>query len=443
MENRFHEGIIGIVINKKNKYSWASIIGALESEDIFNKYKLNLISGDNFFSIVEKIDLDKSQDKFILLSLNSIDADQIINDLKEYKKGSPRHDKTENTPFIIAGGPHASARPLQLLNAGIDLVIINEGERAIIEFFHQYFLSGKNQVDFRRIPNSCFRTSKNRGAIMVRSKNSSPVILDDYPAFAARHRLFRPIEISRGCPHGCYFCQTSKIFGYKMRHRSVENIIKWTRKAVSLKYDKLWMTTPNALAYGSKTGLEPNIALIEKLLKELTAIPGLNQVFFGTFPSEIRPEFVSDEIMDAITPYVSNKRFIIGAQTASQRMLDLNHSGHTADDIWNAVDIITSRGFRVDVDMIFGLPGENQDDKIQNMNFIREAIKNPSVKIHSHVFMPLPGTPFENQKTGYIDPELERFLDYHASKGRLYGSHHHQIKHAKALYDKTINNDKV
>ena len=64
--------------------------------------------------------------------------------------------------------------------------------------------------------------------------------------------------------------------------------------------------SPNAFSYGSINGRKPNIRAIEELLEGIRGIIGpKGRIFFGTFPSEVRPEFVSEDILEVIKKYVN------------------------------------------------------------------------------------------------------------------------------------------
>ncbi len=39
-----------------------------------------------------------------------------------------------------------------------------------------------------------------------------------------------------------------------MRHASIESIVKWTDRAVKIRYKRVWFATSNAFAYGSPNG---------------------------------------------------------------------------------------------------------------------------------------------------------------------------------------------
>ena len=57
----------------------------------------------------------------------------------------------------------------------------------------------------------------------------SPVDLNKFSPFSLNSDRLSPIEISRGCPHTCRFCQTSFLFGTRMRHRDIDRILKYIR----------------------------------------------------------------------------------------------------------------------------------------------------------------------------------------------------------------------
>ena len=112
------------------------------------------------------------------------------------------------------------------------------------------------------------------------------VNLNLYPAFSGMRGY---VEISRGCPFSCGYCQTPQIFGHCMRHRSIDEVARYANR-----YGQARFVSPNAFAYGSD-GIRPRWDKIEHLLRTL-----LHEIYFGTFPSEVRPEFVCDELLSLL-----------------------------------------------------------------------------------------------------------------------------------------------
>ncbi len=429
-------GHVYIMYGNQNKYSWSSLVGALESRNTFKACNLELVVfRGTVDDILAKVN-DFPEDRFfVMFSGSSFYARSILQDVKILAEFKKTRD-TRSRLITIVGGPHATAKPSEFIAAGADFVFIQEGEEAITDFFTEFHeqpeqILASDGFTPRNTPNCYFKRDKRDAGTIT--KIAPTIDLDQYPPFAETNRLFRPIEISRGCPHGCKYCQTSNLFGREMRHRSIENIVKWTRRAVELKYDKLWVTTPNAFAYGSKGGIHAQPGKIETLLRELHGIEGLDKIFFGSFPSEVRPEFVTNEIMDIISPYIANKNIVVGVQSASPRILKHANRGHTIDDVWNAIDVITSRGFLIDLDMIFGLPTEGMEDVQYTIDFIKEVMRNPLTRIHGHAFMPLPGTAFESEKPGEIAREVMKIIGHYAKEKRVYGAHFHQVYRARRI----------
>ncbi|MHA1840089.1 MAG: TIGR04013 family B12-binding domain/radical SAM domain-containing protein, partial [Candidatus Ranarchaeia archaeon] len=253
-----------------------------------------------------------------------------------------------------------------------------------------------------------------------------------YPPFAPRHALFGPFEISRGCPGSCKYCQVTPLFGNRMRHRSVDRLLIAAKQAVTMRYQRLWFLSPNAFAYGSRDGVSPNPNETSKLLESLSEIPGLSQIYFGTFPSEVRPDSVTMEMLEIVKQYAANSHIVIGAQTGSNRLLKHIGRGHSVEDILNAVSLLTDAGLTGDFDFIFGLPTENHEDQLNTIDLIQSIVK-AGHRIHAHAFLPLPGTIFEKEQPGHVDPLTRRLLGNLTRKKQAYGSWSHQIYLAEQL----------
>ena len=141
-----------------------------------------------------------------------------------------------------------------------------------------------------------------------------------------------PIEITRGCPYSCKFCCTPFLTGGRVRHRSIESVVEWLQRAVEMSgFKRTWFLSPNALSYGGH-GRTVESDRIESLLKAVTSVKGLEEVFFGSFPSEVRPEFVSTPILEMMKGYVANKTLQIGLQSGSNRILKIINRHHTVED---------------------------------------------------------------------------------------------------------------
>jgi radical SAM superfamily enzyme YgiQ (UPF0313 family) len=82
--------------------------------------------------------------------------------------------------------------------------------------------------------------------------------------------------------------------------------------------------------------------------------------------------------------------------------------------------------------MIFGMPGEDQQDVTDSLDLARE-LADLGARIHAHTFMPLPGTPWRDAPPGDVDPETIREVDRLSRRGALYGHWQKQRDHAARL----------
>lgn len=324
----------------------------------------------------------------------------------------------------VAGGVHASAEPEGTLRAGFDLAAVGEGEQ-LIQDLVLALADGAPLADVGGI------ASLADGALRKNGR-ADRVVLDDYPPFGPEHGRFGPIEITRGCIYACRFCQTPYFAGANFRHRSVENVREWARYLVKRGFRDYRFLTPTSMSYGTQTP-EPDLGAIEALLAGVREDIGPDRkLWFGTFPSEVRPEHVSPEGLRLLKRYVTNRSLIVGGQSGSDRVLEHSARGHGSEIVERAVALCLEHGFVPHVDYLFGMPGETPEDvdaTLAQMDRLVEA----GAKVHGHTFMPLPGTPFRRAAPGALTPEVRLRLKNLASQGSLYGQWEQQEQTAREI----------
>jgi len=294
--------------------------------------------------------------------------------------------------ITVVGGPHATAFYKEVATYA-DYVVVGEGEYTLPRLLAE-LEAGRDG----HIPG-------------IAAKNwyepaQSSVRLDAYPPFSEVQGY---VEISRGCPFACGYCQTPQIFGHCMRHRSIDEITRYANQ-----YGQARFVTPNAFAYGSD-GIHPRFDKIRSLLSNLDY-----EIFFGTFPSEVRPEFVCEESLAIITDYCTNTKLHFGAQSGSNTVLSRLHRGHTIADAIRAAELCHDAGITPIVDFIVGFPDETNDEQQETVAAIQEVAR--IGKIHVHRFIPLPGTPLAGTRARSLLSETEKVCGDLALGGKLTGS---------------------
>jgi B12-binding domain/radical SAM domain protein len=324
----------------------------------------------------------------------------------------------------VAGGVHATAEPLATLRSGFDLVALGEGERTLIELWLA-LVEGRDPLSVRGL-------GRLEGQELRSSGRGEPVELDAYPAFNLRDRKFNAIEITRGCIYACAFCQTPFMFKARFRHRSIENVREHVALMRRERLRYVRFVTPTSLSYGAD-GAEPNLPAVEALLAACReAIGAEGKLFFGTFPSEIRPEHVSPDALRVLKRWVDNDNLVIGGQSGSQRVLDRTRRDHSVEDVVRACRLAVEHGFVPNVDFLFGLPEETDADHEATVRLMR-TLAEIGARVHAHTFMPLPGTPLRDAPAGEVGEPVRRVVARLEADGRAYGQWRAQVATAERL----------
>jgi len=367
--------------DKPNRYSFNALVGAIETDDYIRDFNITFVP--NAEGINNAIENVLARFKKIVVGF-SFATTQLWNTHSLIKK---LRERDSRKILYIAGGPHPTGDPIGTLMMGFDIAVVGEGEETILDLLKKI----EREENYSGIKGIGILDEGKRYHYTGRRHW---IDLDKYPPFGIKSKRFGPIEITRGCPYACYFCQTPHILCGHPRHRSIENICQYVRIMKDHNLRDFRCITPNAFSYGSKDGKHIEILKLEELLvsiKEVLKPDG--RIFFGSFPSEVRPEHVTKETVNLVLKYADNDNLIIGAQSGSQRVLNACHRGHTIDDIFAATELIISSGLKANVDFIFGLPGESHEDILLTIKAM-EKLGRIGARIHAHTFMPLPQTAF-------------------------------------------------
>jgi B12-binding domain/radical SAM domain protein len=404
---------------KQNKYSFTALTGVIETDNYFENLKIYFIQNENdLFSGMEHITREYNQ-VFAGISFFTSQLWEIARIVKLLKKKFPG-------VFYIAGGPHPSGNPQGTINMGFDIVVLGEGEETLPELLRVLDLGN----DLSKVKGIAYIDTYGRYHF---TGQRQPVDLNKYPPVAVKHRRVSPVEITRGCSNICYFCQTPRLFGATLRHRSIESICKYISIMKNNNLVDIRFVTPNAFLYGSTDGKYPDLNKLEELLRSVREIVKKDgRIFFGSFPSEVRPEHVNENTIDLVLKYADNDNLVIGAQSGSQRILDLCHRGHTVEDVYHAVRLTINAGLKANVDFIFGLPGEQEEDIKSTIEVMEDLVK-MGAKIHAHTFMPLPGTPYAKSSPGRLEKDLRKVVKRLVGLNKAFGSWEAQEKIASKI----------
>lgn len=157
-----------------------------------------------------------------------------------------------------------------------------------------------------------------------------------------------------GCPHACSFCDQRKIAGQETipTPQFVEDT---ARRALKDLGDDA-KDAEIAFFGGSFTAIEP--ALMNSLLEAVA--PFVGKGGFKGIRISTRPDAIDDKILTTLKR--SGVTAIeLGAQSMDARVLELNHRGHTPNDVITASKLIHSYGFELGLQMMTGLYGSSAE----------------------------------------------------------------------------------
>ena len=423
---------LGFRFETGNRQSTAVLIGTIQQDPRFANLDIHLVKPRNGLAR-QIVALAAKYDQVVIgfsfttpEAISTWEAVRAVRDILQAKQ-------LDNVA-LIAGGPHPSGNWRQTLAMGFDIVVIGEGEIVFPELLDVLYqgeipvqlLADESGLD--HIPGLAFFT---RAGTCCTGRARQVECLDDYPPFAPEYSVFSSIEITRGCPWACKYCQNTFLKGANMRHRSIENIVKWATLSKERDHGTMRFITPDAFAYGSD-GRSRKLKPLSEMLRAVCRVAGKEYTYLGSFPSEVRPDSVSPEALALICEFAANDNILIGAQSGSDRMLGICHRGHTVDDVFRAVELTTQSGLIAKLDFIFGMPGETAADVEQTLKVIKDLAR-MGARIHSHTFMPLAGTPWANTPAGTMDGRTRSLLESLTGTGQHFGRWRTQRTMARAI----------
>jgi radical SAM superfamily enzyme YgiQ (UPF0313 family) len=269
---------------------------------------------------------------------------------------------------VVVGGWHPTYEPESMLeHKQVDYVVMGEGEKAMVELA-THITQGTNKEP-SAIPGVAFR---HEGKII---KNPQKFIqkLDELP-FPARHLLpmqlydrkieyldVEPVDnmnIMRGCPYNCAFCETKQLWGTACRGFSPKRVLEEIHHL--------------AANYGTKGiyFINDNFTIRKKETSELCGLlrkSGLNLEWV----CDTRVDLVSRELLREMKS-AGCKTIWFGGESGSQRILDRVNKGVSLEETERAFRICREEGIQTACSFLLGIPGETVSEMEATFKFARK-----------------------------------------------------------------------
>jgi ribosomal protein S12 methylthiotransferase RimO len=177
-----------------------------------------------------------------------------------------------------------------------------------------------------------------------------------------------PLKIASGCDRRCSFCAIPYFRGSFVSRRPTE-IISEARWLAENGVSEMFLVSENTTSYGKDLG---DLQLMEKILPEIAAIPGVERVRLSYLqPAEMRPTLLQAMIAtDKTAPYF-DLSFQHTSPTILRRMRRFGDTEKFLHLISQIRALSPEAGIRSN--FIVGFPGETQEDFDDLANFITQA----------------------------------------------------------------------
>ncbi len=330
--------------------------------------------------------------------------------------------------LTVAGGPHASALPEQVLEEfpDFDLTVFGEGEETFREIVEK-----SASRDFSRVRGLAYRTGdrtvRNAARPVMKDLDSLPLpargVLplglyrgQSYRGFSRDFLNIAEVATSRGCPNECIFCAIQVTHGTGVRFRSAENVAGELHHLVE-NYG-----TNHVVFLDDTFTLKPDrLREIMKALKALSL----------TWNCTTRVDSVDAGMLRDMVRH-GCRGVAFGVESGSPRVLGLIGKRINVEQVKKAFRAAHEAGVpNIEADFILGVhPTETERDIAATEHLISEI--QPTTLFLS-VAVPYPGTPLwsmmREEELIEPDPDWEDFVMYGA--GDSWRTRHFTTSHLR------------
>lgn len=354
----------------------------------------------NIHSLVELV----AEEDPIFVGLSTLTGQTIIPTVE----ASIAIKKRCKTP-IVWGGHHSTILPEHtLLNEFVDIIVLGEGERTIVELAKVIREYGMNPQKLAGVAGIGFKDGKQ--PILIPPRPFIENLDELYPAwhhldinkYFYTENLFRAREkgktkaatviTSRGCPWRCSYCYNQKVNKRIFRAQSAERSI---RDILELK-DRFNI---NGVLFE-----DDNFFTNKKRAMEII------QQIKMPWSSSIRASDLVEGGGDFVKALMENKcmELRIGAESGSQRILNLLNKDLTVEQIRESARLCERYEITAAYMFLVGFPGEEWSDICETLDLIDDLSRMNHYVMVTHLgsYTPYPGTPLYDEaiKMGFEPP---------------------------------------
>jgi radical SAM superfamily enzyme YgiQ (UPF0313 family) len=281
---------------------------------------------------------------------------------------------------IIVGSFHPTFCPEEVMqNPDIDFVIGGEGEIPLLRLVKEL---RKDSPKWETVPGICYRdgdgqVQNNPGVNLINNLDELPfparelVLNCDYN----RYRV-HTVSTTRGCPYTCSFCADRRLWGGKVRRRSVGSVIEELRLLKDT-YEIDFVDFVDGTFTFDREYLQTfcNAMINHKLNIEWRCTG--------------RYDNLNEDLLQ-LMKQANCSGLYIGLESGSDRVLKAIDKKINVEKIIKVSRMVHSSGIPSATSIMLGLPDEGKEDMEATLKLIKK-VKTDIFDVNSYI--PLPGTP--------------------------------------------------
>jgi len=329
-------------------------------------------------------------------------------------------------PLIIAGGGMANC--CEPMAEFIDLFVLGEGEESVVELINLIrqqkkagagksttLLRAAKEFGWAYVPalytvHRSQVTGAQRQNAVVEDFENAPAPLRPIVPFAEAVHERVSVEIMRGCPGRCRFCQAS-FCRRPVRYRSIDKIVHIAKAC----YQSTGFDTVSLLSLSTA-----DYPKLEQLVAQLRA--NFRDKYVGLSLPSLRVDQQLKLVPELVTS-VRKSGLTIAVEAASERLRQIINKPLKDSDLFAAVEAAYRAGWqKLKLYFMVGLPGEAEEDIKQIVQLshqlakLRTRVDGKTAQINITVswLVPKPHTPFgwlgQKPKT-YFEQARQLILD--------------------------------
>ncbi len=254
----------------------------------------------------------------------------------------------KNKVKVVAGGPLFTQEYANYPR--IDHFVLNEAEITLPLFLHD--------LDLGETPQHVYQT----GEFADITTTPAP----DYHLLSAKDYAFMNIQVSRGCPYSCDFCEITALLGHKVRMKTPQQIINELETLYNLNWrGPVLIVDDNFI--GNKHEIKKNLLPAMK-----SWMQSHNHPF--KFNTETSINLADDEELMQLMVETGFTSTFVGIETPDEKSLQECHKTQNKNrDLLQSVKKIQNAGMQVSGGFIVGFDSDTPSVFQRQIDFIQQS----------------------------------------------------------------------